>query len=73
VQAFDRAYRLGQTRDVRIYKLVIAQSVEQRILELQKKKSALAKAALEGSKLTKQSNKLSRSELMYLFSGGPVA
>jgi SNF2 family DNA or RNA helicase len=31
-QAFDRAHRLGQTRDVNIYKLKIADTVEERIL-----------------------------------------
>lgn len=72
-QSIDRAHRLGQTRPVLVYKLVIRHSVEERILALQDKKRALAEAALEGSKLSKQ-NRLDRSELMYLFSGGePVA
>lgn len=67
-QAFDRSHRLGQTRPVQIYKLTIVKSVEERILSLQEKKRALAKAALEGSKFSK-GNKLDRKELMYLFSG----
>lgn len=33
-QAFDRAHRLGQTRDVNIYKLMIPNTVEERILEV---------------------------------------
>ena len=33
-QAFDRAHRLGQTRDVNIHKLSIPETVEQRILEV---------------------------------------
>lgn len=33
-QAFDRAHRLGQTRDVSIYKLKIDATVEDRILEV---------------------------------------
>jgi SNF2 family DNA or RNA helicase len=71
-QSIDRAHRLGQQRDVHVYKLVIKDSVEERILALQDKKRALAEAALEGSKLSK-ANKLDRKELMYLFSGGPAA
>lgn len=71
-QSIDRAHRLGQQRNVHVYKLVINHSVEERILALQDKKRALAEAALEGSKLSK-ANKLDRKELMYLFSGGPVA
>ncbi|PWN33612.1 uncharacterized protein FA14DRAFT_161375 [Meira miltonrushii] len=71
-QSIDRAHRLGQQRNVHVYKLVINDSVEERILALQDKKRALAEAALEGSKLSK-ANKLDRKELMYLFSGGPVS
>lgn len=33
-QAFDRAHRLGQTRDVNIHKLSVPETVEQRILEV---------------------------------------
>lgn len=29
-QAFDRAHRLGQTKDVRIYKLTVEETVEDR-------------------------------------------
>jgi SNF2 family DNA or RNA helicase len=70
-QAFDRSHRLGQKLPVQIYKLYIKKSVEERILELQAKKRALAKAALEGSKFSK-GNKLDKKELMYLFSGAPM-
>ena len=41
-QAFDRAHRFGQTRDVNIYKLTIENTVEERILTLQNSKRALA-------------------------------
>ncbi|KAF8635554.1 hypothetical protein AX15_000207 [Amanita polypyramis BW_CC] len=50
-QAFDRAHRFGQERDVNIYKLKIDNTVEDRILELQERKRALARAALSGTKL----------------------
>lgn len=33
-QAFDRAHRLGQTRDVNIYKLTVKETVEDRSLML---------------------------------------
>ena len=33
-QAYDRAHRLGQTRDVNIYKLTIPETVETRILQV---------------------------------------
>lgn len=33
-QAYDRAHRFGQTRDVHIYKLMIPDTVETRILQV---------------------------------------
>ena len=55
-QAFDRAHRLGQTRDVHIYKLTIENTVEQRILALQDGKRALAAAALSGDRIKTSSS-----------------
>lgn len=37
-QAYDRVHRLGQTRDVAVQRLVIADTVEDRILERQERK-----------------------------------
>lgn len=37
-QAFDRVHRLGQQKKVEIYRLVIRDTVEARVLELQKRK-----------------------------------
>jgi SNF2 family DNA or RNA helicase len=45
-QATDRAHRIGQTKPVFVYKLVAAGSIEQRILELQERKAALAAGVL---------------------------
>ncbi|KAF8336587.1 SNF2 family N-terminal domain-containing protein [Cantharellus anzutake] len=64
-QAFDRAHRLGQKKPVSIYKLTVRDTVEQRILQLQEKKRALAAAALSGGKLGKGGLKL--EELLDLF------
>lgn len=45
-QATDRAHRLGQDQPVLVYKLVVAGSIEERILALQARKSALAEGIL---------------------------
>ena len=45
-QASDRAHRIGQTKSVFVYKLIAADTVEERILELQERKAALASIAL---------------------------
>lgn len=48
-QATDRAHRIGQTRPVIAWKLVAEGTVEERILELQAGKQALANAVLDGA------------------------
>jgi len=40
-QATDRAHRIGQDKAVFVYKLIVENSIEQKILELQKKKKLL--------------------------------
>jgi len=63
-QAIDRVHRLNQTRDVVVYKLTVADTVEARILELQEKKRALAEAAIEGKQAA---GKLSMKDILKLF------
>ena len=48
-QATDRAYRIGQTREVNVYRLIAAGTIEENILKLQEKKQNLADEILEGS------------------------
>lgn len=67
-QAIDRVHRLNQTIDVKVYKLTVANTVEERILELQEKKRELAKAAIEGGKAVA---KLTMRDLMSLFGRNP--
>ena len=64
-QAIDRVHRLNQTLDVTVYKLTIANTVEERILELQEKKRALANAAIGGD--GKAAGKLSMNDILNLF------
>jgi superfamily II DNA or RNA helicase len=45
-QATDRAYRIGQTRPVFVYNLIVAGSVEERMLGLQRRKRQLADGVL---------------------------
>lgn len=48
-QATDRAYRIGQENVVTVYKLVMKDSVEEKILELQNKKKNLADSFVENN------------------------
>ena len=48
VQASDRAYRIGQTKPVFVYKLITRGSVEEKIQQLQQHKAELASSILDG-------------------------
>jgi len=47
-QATDRAHRIGQTQRVMVYKLVAQGTIEERILDLQERKAALAESIYSG-------------------------
>ena len=47
-QATDRAYRIGQDRNVQVYKLVVQATLEERIDALLEKKRALADSVVGG-------------------------
>lgn len=46
-QAVDRAFRIGQTREVRVYRLVMSGLIEDKMFRLQVFKMGLTKSALE--------------------------
>ena len=64
-QATDRAYRIGQKNSVQVYKLITANSIEEKINKLQEKKAELSNKLLS----TEETfiNKLSKEEIMELF------
>ena len=64
-QATDRTYRIGQKRNVQVYKLITKNSIEEKIYDLQKRKEALIDNMLS----TNQTfiSKLSKEEIMNLF------
>ena len=45
-QATDRAHRIGQTRTVQVYKLIASDTIEDKILQMQHAKQALADAVV---------------------------
>jgi len=53
-QATDRAHRIGQTQSVWVVKLVAQGTIEERILELQARKAALADSLYQGSAARQQ-------------------
>ncbi len=63
------AHRLGQTRDVKIYKLTVDNTIETRLLKLQARKAAVADAAL-AAKPSAMDSTLAMDEVLSLFPPG---
>ena len=59
------SYRIGQKNNVQVYKLITSNSIEEKIYELQQKKSELVDNML--STKTSFISKFSRDEIMNLF------
>jgi SNF2 family DNA or RNA helicase len=66
-QASDRSHRMGQQRPVTIYRLIMQNSIEEKIGELHKNKRELANEILEGSHTP---IKMSEEDLLSLLSSG---
>ena len=64
-QATDRTYRIGQKRNVQVYKLITKNSIEEKIYELQERKAKLVDNMLSTNETFL--NKLSKEEIMELF------
>lgn len=47
-QAIDRAHRIGQTKKVNVYRLVAADTIEEKVVALQQKKRELMTAVVDG-------------------------
>ena len=65
-QATDRAYRIGQTKNVLVYQLLMKNTIEEKIYEMQKRKKEMSDVFVENSK--GGISTLSKEELRDLFS-----
>lgn len=64
-QATDRAHRIGQQKVVTVYRLIVKDSIEEKILHMQEAKKNLADEILSGE--TGGIGSMSRDELLELF------
>lgn len=65
-QASDRVHRIGQTRPVTVYRLVVKNSIEEQIVNLHKEKRDLAQSLLAGSDTA---GKINSDDLLALLKG----
>jgi SWI/SNF-related matrix-associated actin-dependent regulator of chromatin subfamily A3 len=71
-QAIDRVYRIGQTKPVKVFQILIEGTIEERVLEIQNRKKDLIKQTfegiLQGGRSTTEELKLERiRNLKYIF------
>lgn len=64
-QATDRAYRIGQTNNVQVYKLIMKNSIEEKIQKLQEQKQDLSNMFVENNSGT--ISQMSTTDIMNLF------
>ncbi|MDQ0064930.1 DEAD/DEAH box helicase [Chryseobacterium lathyri] len=69
-QAIDRSYRIGQTKNVIAVRLICSNTVEEKILSLQKKKNELAQNLLQTDGTGIQ--KLSKHDLLEILESKPL-
>ena len=65
-QASDRAHRMGQDKPVFVYQLIVEDSVEERIAELQKRKALLGEHVNQQAQVSAESFALKFEELVAL-------
>lgn len=66
-QAMDRAHRLGQTKQVTVYRLICKGTIEERILQRAREKSEVRNHSRPGNHKTKQREKLTWRGVSALF------
>jgi len=70
LQAMDRAHRIGQKREVMVYRFMIQGSVEEKIIERAQRKLYLDAAVIQQGRLAENSKALSKEEMLSMIRFG---
>lgn len=70
LQAQDRAHRIGQKKQVNVYRLVTSNSVEEKIVERAQQKLKLDAMVVQQGRLQEKNSKLSKSEMLEMIRFG---
>ena len=65
-QAMDRAHRLGQTKQVTVYRLICKGTIEERILQRAKEKSEIQRMVIQGGSFKGKQGELKPKEVVSL-------
>lgn len=68
-QASDRAHRIGQSQKVSITRVLMRHTIEEKMMELKKRKLALYRAVLEDATRSGKGFSISKSDFDFLLSG----
>lgn len=68
-QASDRAHRIGQTRNVSITRILMRHTIEEKMMLLKKKKTALYEAVMGGAEQTGPGKTLTKKDFDFLLGG----
>jgi SNF2 family DNA or RNA helicase len=66
-QATDRAHRIGQEQQVIVFKLIVKDTIEEKIVRMQEEKQKLASQILEGEAIS--AAKLTKEDLLEILNG----
>lgn len=70
LQAMDRAHRIGQLKQVRVFRLITDNTVEEKIVERAEVKLRLDKLVIQQGRLVDQKNHLNKDEMLNMIRHG---